>query len=253
MGAVQFVGRMGDQFGQPFRCGGRLDIPQLNQTLDLARRDAVEQGTLLSAGLSDPDFVEGGFACDRPGAVVAEGRGALAGQKSARACPDRHAANGSHRNPDVHQFRQLADQGRLSGLRTGGVAIDRRGARDLQVQALDLFQQAVGPFNSALDPAVGVFANRLNLAGDPAGLIEQSLGPEKGILTTRGRRWILGARREGRENGVDLREKAGVAARISEQRLDAVEQFMADAHARGLGPRIQAGRLQEPVGGEANA
>ena len=244
---------MGDQLGQPFRRGRGLDVPQFDQTLDLAGLDAVEQRPLLPARLGDPDFVEGGFAGDRAGAIIAERRGPLAGQQGARARPDRNPSDGPRRDPDVHQLGQLANQGRLGCLGARGVAVHGRRPRDLEVQALNLLKQVVGPFDGALDPAVGIFADRLDLAGDPAGLVEQGLGPEQGVLATgRGGR-VLGAGGEGREHGVDLGEEAGVAARIPEQGLDAIIEFMAHAHARRLGTGAQARRLQEPVGGEANA
>ncbi len=253
MGAVQFVSGVGDQLGQSFRRGRGLDVPQFDQTLDLAGLDAVEQRPLLPAGLGNPDFIEGGFAGDGPGAIIAQRRGPLAGQQHARAGPDRDPSDGPRRDPDVHQLGQLADQRRLGCLGARGVAVHGRRPRDLEVQALDLLKQVVGPFDGALDPAVGVFPDRLDLAGDPAGLVEQGLGPEQGVLTTgRGSR-ILGAGGEGREHGVDLGEEAGVAARVPEQGLDAVVHFVAHAHARRLGSRVQTGRLQEAVGGEADA
>jgi hypothetical protein len=108
---------MRHQLGQPFGSGGSLDIPQLDQALDLAGHKAVEQGALLPTRLGDIDFSEGGFPGDRSGAVVLEGRRTVADQKRPHACPDRHPAHGSGGNPNIHGLGQLADQVQLGRFR----------------------------------------------------------------------------------------------------------------------------------------
>ena len=253
MGTVQLISRVRHQLGQPFGSSGSLDIPKLDQALDLAGDKAVEQGPLLPTRLGDIDFSEGGFPGDRSCAAVLEGRRTLADQKRTHAGPDRHPAPGPAGNPDVHQLGQLADQVHLGRFSPRRIAVDGHGPGNLDVEAVNLLKKAVGPFNAALDPAVRVLPNRLNLAGDPAGLIEERLGAEQGVLSPRRRRRVLGSGRKGGEDRVDLGEKTGVAAGVTEQRLDTVIKLVPHAHTRRLGPRVQTGRLQKPVGGQADA
>ena len=152
MGAVQLVGHMGDQFGQPLGRGGRLDVAQLDQALDLARADAVQQRPLLAAGLGDPDLVEGGLAGDRARAVVVR-----ASPRPGRPAACRRRCGSTRRRRAAAETRMSISSASwpiragLGRLRARGVAVDGRGARDLEVQALDLLQQAVGLVDRALD------------------------------------------------------------------------------------------------------
>src|SRR5690606_12561819 len=122
---------------------------------------------------------------------------------------------------------------------------------DLEVQPLDLLQQIVGLLDGALDAAVSVLAHGLDLAADAAGFVEAGLGAEQGFLAPWRGGGVLGAGGEGGEDGVDLREEA-VAARVAEQRLYAVVKFVPHAVARRLGAGVEAGGLQEAVGGQAD-
>src|SRR5690606_38206589 len=106
---------------------------------------------------------------------------------------DRHAPDGSGRNLKIDQFGQLADQRRLRELRARGVTAAKGCAGDILVQTLDLLQKAVGPVDGVVDPAVGVFPDRLDLLADPARLLEQGLRLVQGLLSAGRRCGVLRA------------------------------------------------------------
>ncbi|MNJ45262.1 hypothetical protein D3C77_403490 [compost metagenome] len=251
---VQFIGQTRHQFAQALGGGGRLAVAQLQQALELSRGQALGEGPgLARRRLDHHHLVEHRLRRDGARAPIVESGRPLPRQQQAGAGANLDPADGPAGDADVHQAGQLVDQGRLGGLGARGVGVDHRGLGDFDVQLLDLLQQAVGRLDRALDAGVGVLAHGLNVSGDARRVVEQGLRLPDGFLAQRPRGRVLGRGGEGGEDAVDLREEAAVRARVAEQRLDAVIELIAHRLPSRVRGGVQAGRLQEAVGGQADA
>ncbi|MNS31008.1 Flagellar hook-length control protein FliK [compost metagenome] len=253
MRAVQLIGQTRHQLAQTIRRRRSIHVAQFQQPLDFARGQTFGQRTPLAVRLRDHDLVEDGFRRNSPGPIIFQLRRALTGQQNARSGPHLDPADRPGGDPHVHQFGQLIDQAGLDGLGASGVRTHDIGLGDVDVQLLDLFDQVIDAIHSAGQAAVRFFPRRLDFLGDAGGLVEHGLGLPDRILTQRPRGGVLGRGREGREDLVDLGEETGVRARIAELRLDVIIQFIAHGLTPGVGAGVQAGGLQETIGGQTNA
>ena len=250
---ARFVGQPGHQLGQPFVGLRRLGVAQLQQALQLAADQVVGELALLPARLGQPDLVEGGLGVDVAGAGVGERGRAVADQDHAVAGAQADAAGVARAHPHVEELRELVDQLGLGALGPGRILADHRRPGDLDVERVDVLEQAVDGVDGGDDAAVGVLADRLDAGVHARRLVEQLLGLEDRILPAGSGGRVLGRGGQGGEHLVDLAEQADVAAGVAEQVLDPVHQLRAHAVARRVAGGVQAGGLQETVGGQPDA
>jgi hypothetical protein len=206
-----------DELAQLVGKVGQFLVAQFQQALDLA----VGYGQLhdLAAAVGGDD---GQVAVGRARLIIGDRGGPVAGQGDALGRAHRDAAVGAVADLDVHIGRQLVDQPALDVLGAGAVGARHLGARDVDVQGVDLLEQVVDAVDVGADAVVGVLDLARQRRGDALALAEEVLDLGHGAAAQQGRGRIVHRHGEGGVDVVQSREIVVRGGRVAEQLLGVV-------------------------------